>query len=89
MYPRDDLAGAEQRLRDFLVQRFGGPGRYSQQRGYPRLRMRHGPFAIDRAARDRWISLMEQALAEVNLPEPAVNPLRKFFHDAATFMMNR
>jgi hemoglobin len=89
MYPKDDLAGAEQRLRDFLVQRFGGPTRYSERRGHPRLRMRHGPFAIDRAARDRWISLMEQALAETSLPEPAIHPLRQFFHDAATFMINR
>jgi hemoglobin len=89
MYPKDDLAGAEERLRDFLVQRFGGPMRYSERRGHPRLRMRHGPFAIDQAARDRWISLMEQALAETDLPERAVQPLRQFFHDAATFMINR
>src|SRR4051812_42220218 len=64
MYPKHGLAGAEQRLRDFLVQRFGGPDRYSQQRGHPRLRMRHVPFAIDQHARDRWISLMEAALDE-------------------------
>lgn len=89
MYPRDDLAGAEERLRDFLVFRFGGPQRYIERRGHPRLRMRHAPFAINQAARDRWISLMEQALAEADLPAGAVGPLRKFFHDAATFMMNR
>ena len=89
MYPKHDLAGAEQRLRDFLVQRFGGPDRYSQQRGHPRLRMRHVPFAIDRHARDRWISLMEAALEEAQLPEQALAPLRRFFHDAATFMINR
>src|SRR5688500_7336511 len=65
MYPRQDLAAAEQRLRDFLIQRFGGPEHYSQKRGHPRLRMRHFPFKIDRAARDRWITLMEQALDEV------------------------
>ena len=47
MYPADDLAGAEQRLRDFLIGRFGGPPRYIEQRGHPRLRMRHMPFAID------------------------------------------
>lgn len=89
MYPREDLAGAEQRLREFLVQRFGGPDRYSQQRGHPRLRMRHLPFHINRAARDRWVSLMEAALAEVKLPPQAEAPLRRFFHDTATFMMNR
>ena len=53
MYPKDDLAGAEQRLRDFLIGRFGGPQRYVEQRGHPRLRMRHMPFAIDTAARNR------------------------------------
>jgi hemoglobin len=89
MYPKHDLAGAEQRLRDFLVQRFGGPDRYSQQRGHPRLRMRHAPFAIDQRARDRWISLMEAALDEAQLPQEALPPLRRFFHDAATFMINR
>ena len=89
MYPEHDLAGAEQRLRDFLVQRFGGPDRYAQRRGHPRLRMRHVPFAIDRRARDRWVSLMEEALVEAQLPEGALAPLRRFFHDAATFMINR
>ena len=59
MYPADDLAGAEERLRDFLVGRFGGPPRYIQQRGHPRLRMRHMPFAIDMAARNRWVQLMD------------------------------
>src|SRR5437868_1161722 len=63
MYPKEDLAGAERRLREFLIQRFGGPQTYSQQRGHPRLRMRHAPFAIDQRARDRWVSLMEAALA--------------------------
>jgi hemoglobin len=77
MYPADDLAGAEARLRDFLVGRFGGPNRYIEQRGHPRLRMRHLPFAIDRAARDRWVELMDHAL------------LREFLHGMATFMMNR
>ena len=58
MYPAHDLAAAEVRLRDFLVGRFGGPPRYIEQRGHPRLRMRHMPFAIDQAARDRWMQLM-------------------------------
>ncbi len=89
MYPNHDFAGAEVRLREFLVQRFGGPDRYSQQRGHPRLRMRHAPFAINQAGRDRWIQLMEQAMSESDLPEAVVPPLRKFFHEAATFMINR
>ena len=58
MYPAHDLAGAETRLRDFLVGRFGGPQRYIEQRGHPRLRLRHAPFPIDPAARDRWLELM-------------------------------
>ena len=89
MYPKQDLAGAEQRLRDFLVQRFGGPDHYSQRRGHPRLRMRHAPFEITQAARDRWIELMEAALDEVALPDEALPAVRRFFHDAATFMINR
>ena len=64
MYPSEDLAGAEQRLRDFLIFRFGGPPRYIEQRGHPRLRMRHFPFAIDRNARNRWVRLMDNALEE-------------------------
>ena len=89
IYPEEDLAGAEQRLRDFLIQRFGGPMRYSEQRGHPRLRMRHAPFAIDQRGRDRWVELMEQSLAEAEFPEEVIPPLRKFFHEAATFMINR
>ena len=88
MYPKHDMAGAEQRLRGFLIQRFGGPDTYSQQRGHPRLRMRHGPFKINRAGRDRWVELMEAALVEAALPPEAMPPLRKFFHDSATFMIN-
>src|SRR5688572_13353466 len=89
MYPEDDLLGAQHRLRDFLIQRFGGPTTYSDQRGHPRLRMRHMPFAIDTRGRDRWIELMEAALAEVQLPEEVVPTLRTFFHQMATFMINR
>lgn len=88
MYPQQDMIGAEQRLREFLIQRFGGPDTYSQQRGHPRLRMRHMPFKVDQAARDRWVKLMEESLAEVQLPEQVVPPLRSFFHNTATFMMN-
>ncbi len=88
MYPASDLAGAEQRLRDFLVGRFGGPDRYIQQRGHPRLRQRHAPFVVDVRARDRWVSLMNTALDEAALPDRATNVLRSFFDEAATFMIN-
>ena len=88
MYPKHDLAGAEQRLRDFLVGRFGGPRRYEEQRGHPRLRMRHLPFKLDQAARDRWVQLMDRALDEAALPADATTVLRDFFHHMATFLMN-
>lgn len=89
MYPQKDMAGAEERLRDFLVFRFGGPDHYIQKRGHPRLRARHGPFAIDLKARDRWVELMESAMQEAEVPAAAQPALRRFFHDAATFMINR
>jgi hemoglobin len=89
MYPKDDLTGAEQRLRDFLIGRFGGPPRYIEQRGHPRLRMRHMPFTIDATARDRWVMLMDRALAAAQLPADATAMLRDFFHSTATFMINR
>ena len=89
MYPRDDLAGAEQRLRDFLIGRFGGPQRYTEQRGHPRLRMRHMPFTIDTAARNQWVALMDRALDEAQFPEDVAALLREFFHGVATFMINR
>ena len=89
MYPPDDMAGAEQRLRDFLVGRFGGPPRYMQQRGHPRLRMRHVPFAIDQAAARRWLELMDVALAEAALGEEVEAALRPFFLQVAAMMVNR
>lgn len=89
MYPNHDFAGAEDRLRGFLIQRFGGPEHYSQKRGHPRLRMRHAGFHIDERARNRWIDLMESALEEVKLPKEVVPALEAFFHEAATFMINR
>jgi hemoglobin len=88
MYPKDDLAGAEERLRDFLVGRFGGPRRYEEQRGHPRLRMRHMPFRLNQEARDRWVQLMDRALDQAALPADATHLLRQFFHHMATFLMN-
>ena len=89
MYPPEDLAGAEQRLRDFLIYRFGGPERYLEQRGHPRLRARHGRFAIDQRARDRWMTLMTAALAEAGLPADVELVMRAFLDGIATFLMNR
>ena len=89
MYPDGDLAGAEERLRDFLVSRFGGPDRYGERRGHPRLRMRHALFHIDRAARERWITLMERALDQAALAAEADALLRAFYRDTANFLINR
>ena len=89
MYPAHDLAGSEQRLRDYLIYRFGGPPRYIEERGHPRLRGRHMPFAITQAARDRWMLLMDRAFAEANLPEDAARPIREFFENMSTFMINQ
>ena len=89
MYGDDDLEGAEQRLRDFLIFRFGGPPRYLEERGHPRLRMRHARFPIGQAARDRWMELMGAALSEAGLPVEAEVTLRAFFDSTATFLINR
>jgi hemoglobin len=88
MYPTHDLAGAEARLRDFLIGRFGGPQRYIAERGHPRLRARHAPFPIDQRARDRWMQLMTRALDEASFPADVDAVLRPFFDATATFMMN-
>ncbi len=88
MYPDHDWEGAEQRLRDFLIFRFGGPPRYLETRGHPRLRMRHMPYVIGQAARDRWVQLMDRALAEAAIPAAAADTLRPFFHQVATMMKN-
>lgn len=89
MYAGRNLADAEARLRDFLVGRFGGPMRYVERRGHPRLRMRHAPFAIDQVARDRWMALMTRALDQAALPPEADAVLRPFLDATATFMINR
>jgi len=89
MYPADDLAGSEQRLRSFLVYRFGGPSTYIEQRGHPKLRARHLPFVIDEAARDRWVRLMTYAVSEVELDRDVADTMRAFFEKTATFLINR
>ena len=89
MYPTQDLSGAEQRLRDFLIGRFGGPHTYIEQSGHPRLRARHSPFHIDETVRDRWMQLMDNALGEATLPGEAEQVLRKFFKEMSIFMINQ
>ena len=89
IYPADDFPGAEERLRDFLIFRFGGPARYIENRGHPRLRMRHAPFPVDAAGRDRWLQLMDRALKETALPPEVEQILRDYFESTAQAMMNR
>jgi hemoglobin len=89
MYPAEDLAAAQHRLRDFLIYRFGGPQKYIEERGHPRLRARHNPFRIDQAARDRWMQLMNKAFADAALPVEVEQFLRAFFEQMSTFMINQ
>ncbi len=88
MYPKHDMAGSEERLRDFLLFRFGGPMDYLEKRGHPRLKMRHAPFHVDERARDRWVAMMDRAMVEAELPVAAVETLTAFFHSTATFLRN-
>lgn len=89
MYPPADLAKAERRLADFLIYRFGGPETYIHERGQPKLRIRHAPFAIDAVARNRWVSLMDAALDEVAWPTAVVMVVKPFLYESATFLVNR
>ena len=88
MYPADALEASEMRLREFLIFRFGGPRRYIEQRGHPRLRMRHAPFPIDHTARNEWVALMDQAVTEMAFAPQVAAVLRSFFHEVATFLIN-
>lgn len=88
MYPPEDWAGAEKRLRDFLMYRFGGPPTYLEERGHPRLRARHLPFQIGLAERDRWLQLMGEAMREAEVPAELAPVLAAFFSQLADFMRN-
>jgi hemoglobin len=89
LYPEADLAGAAHRLTLFLVQLWGGPATYARERGHPRLRMRHAPFAIGPAERDRWLHHMRASLAASDaLPEARAEMLA-YFETAAEAMRNR
>lgn len=89
MYPAQDLAGAEERLYLFLCFRLGGDTRYQEQRGHPRLRMRHMPFRIGVAERDRWLQLMGEAMTECEVGAEVRSELEPFFAQVADFMRNQ
>jgi len=91
LYPKDPqmFAAANEHLRLFLIQYWGGPTWYSEQRGHPRLRMRHMPFAIGRAERDAWMAHMRDAVHAIDAPEAVRGAFLEYFESAATAMMNR
>ena len=89
LYPQDDWDGAETRLRTFLEQYWGGPTTYSQERGHPRLRMRHAPFAIGTAERDAWLSHMRTAVDSLDLSAAHDAALWGYLEMAAMSMQNR
>src|SRR6266545_2330703 len=78
MYPHDELAEAEERLRMFLEQYWGGPRTYSDQRGHPRLRLRHVPFAIGETERLAWLAQMRRALDSLDLPAEHADMLWRY-----------
>jgi len=88
LYPPEDLLAAEVRLRMFLEQYWGGPRTYSEQRGHPRLRMRHAPFAIGRAEHDAWLAAMREAIDGAGLTPEQDARLWAYLVMAADSMIN-
>lgn len=88
MYPEEDLGPAEERLTLFLIQYWGGPRTYSERRGHPRLRMRHVPFKVDRAAHDAWLRHMRTAVDELGLAPEHERQLWDYLVYAAASMVN-
>ncbi|MFI8183767.1 globin [Actinacidiphila glaucinigra] len=88
MYPEEDLGPAEDRLRLFLMQYWGGPRTYSENRGHPRLRMRHAPFRVDQAAHDAWLLHMRAAVDELGLEPDLERQLWDYLVYAAASMVN-
>lgn len=88
MYPEEDLGPAAERLRMFLEQYWGGPTTYQEQRGHPRLRMRHAPFKINPQARERWLFHMRAAVDSLNLEPIREAELWGYLDRAATAMLN-
>jgi hemoglobin len=89
LYPEPDLAGARRRLTLFLAQYWGGPRTYDEERGHPRLRMRHMPFAIGPTERDAWLRLMRDAIARSEPPPGIAERLLAYVDMAAEAMRNR
>ena len=89
MYPPDELEAAEERLRLFLLFRFGNDPRYQAKRGHPRLRMRHAPFPIGDAEAERWLELMDDAMEETKVPQSIRMELNAFFTMVAHNMKNQ
>jgi hemoglobin len=89
LYPEEDLAAAEERLRMFLVQYWGGPTTYSQRRGHPALRMRHARFAIGQAQRDAWLRHMTEAVESLELPAPLGGMLIDYVTMASGALINQ
>jgi hemoglobin len=87
VYP-DDLGAGMRSLALFLGQYWGGPPTYSEEKGHPRLRMRHAPFPIGQAERDAWLTAMLAALDESDAPEMAREMMRDYFVNASTAMIN-
>jgi hemoglobin len=88
IYPEEDLAPAAERLTGFLEQYWGGPTTYSEQRGHPRLRMRHMPFKVNPAQRDRWLTHMRAAVDSLELPPLYEAELWAYLERAAFAMVN-
>ena len=88
MYPEADLGPAEERLRLFLMQYWGGPNTYSATRGHPRLRMRHAPFRVGPTERDAWLRHMRRAVDSLGLPPEQEQTLWDYLERAAYFMVN-
>ncbi len=87
IFPQDMEPGKRRQFL-FLTQFFGGPPRYAQERGHPRLRMRHFPFPIDQRARDLWLGHMLAAMDEVGIAEPARSIMRDYFERGSAFLIN-
>jgi len=88
LYPEEDLKPAQERLAFFLIQYWGGPDTYSQQRGHPRLRMRHQPYPIDHTMREKWLACMLGALDELSPIDPPYSMMKEYFNQAALAMVN-
>jgi hemoglobin len=88
MYPDEDLGPAEERLRMFLEQYWGGPTTYSELRGHPRLRMRHSPYVVDVDAHDRWLAHMRVAVEARDMEPQDESELWGYFTSAAFAMIN-